>query len=273
MATKNISPGTTGNLQTDLGGAPSGGDIFHLNEGAVHYTTVPDWSGTAVASVFLGPGFAGSIDSAWILQISAVLDNAFGGEFVNISCAGTTIAEVRHQPAAGGKMILSGSGGTVTALHNWGPLQFSAQDLTDAYFHAGQALIQAGDAISGVFSIDAGAIVTLQRDYAAGADVSGTLIFNPAATTTITPDGTTTVRSGGVLKIVKSGTWTTTTAVLVLKAGAVLDLSELVAPFVLEDLTDEAGSVIIQRKGWTPFTIAGARVQPGGGATVRYVGE
>lgn len=268
MATKTITPGDTANLQTALGGAPSTGDVYYINEGAEDYTTVPDWSGTSVASVTIGPGFAGSIGPSWGLQISGVFDNrSSGNRPIYISAVAATINEVRHDPAQGATMyVQSASGGAVTIIRSWGPMVVSAETVNNIHVMAGECLVQAGAEITGEIVVHPGGRMTLERDYE-DADVAGLLILNAAS---ITPKNTTTVRSGGTLVLRKSGTWTLTTGTLVLLPGSTLDLTRIDKPVVFENLTDHGGSRILTRMGQTYFSVNGTRSQPGGGAEVVY---
>lgn len=265
MANKVVTPGTTGNLATDLGGAPTAGDNIFINEGAVDYGTVPDWTGTSVNEVYIGEYFRGTIAEFWGLQVAGVFDNASSSPEINITAGAATIAEVRHQPRTGGLMkVTSSAGGQVTIVHSWGPMIVSAETVPDIRVHAGKVTVQDGNEITGAVDIDPGAECVLERDYTGGT-VMGTLILNDDS---MTPDGTTTVRSGGVLRVRKCGTWATTTAVLDLKAGGEVDFTGVFKPIVLEDFTHEAGAIIRKRRGTTPYTVAGTETEVGGGAQV-----
>jgi hypothetical protein len=268
MPTKIIAPGTTGNLQTDLGGAPSSGDSVIINEGAVSYTTVPDWSGTDVVDVIIGPGFSGKIAASWGLQVTGFVDNSSASPEINITAGTSTIAEVRHKPSQGGMMYARGGvGGAVTTIHTWGPMVASAPTITSYYAHGGKSTLQASATATTTIEVDPGAELTVERDITGGT-VKGLCVLN---STSITPAGTVTVESGGELRVVKCGTWATTTGTLVLKAGALADFTKATQPVQLENLTTHAGSVIRKRKGTTPYTVNGTTATVGGGAVVEEV--
>lgn len=272
MANKTITPGTSGNLSTALGGAPGAGDDIYINEGGETYSTVPDWTGTAIDDVFIGPGFLGNIGtSAWGIQADVVV-NQFSGQFIYITVGVATTAEIRHQPSAGGLLQVEGAAlGVLTTLHSWGPciIASTLPTLTNAYIHGGHTIIRTGtNALSGTFTIDPGAEVTLERDYAA-CTVYGTLTMNSTA---ITPSGTTTVGAGGVLHMVKSGTWTAVTGTLTLLPGAILDITRLIAPVQLENLTHHVGAIIRKVRNGVDYTVNGTETTVGGGATIEYVG-
>lgn len=273
MANQIITPGTSGSFSGALGGSFSAADDLYVNEGYENYTSGLSMAGTNFGSLFAQAGFGGNVggDGDPLLlqanQSDSVVELGWSGQFWYLSPSTSTIREIRHRPAAGGLLALSGgSGGTVSALHSWGPcvVAGSLPTLTACYVHGGTTTLRdGGNAISGVFSVAPNAVADCARDFAT-AVVDGLLRLTH---TDVTPAGAVVVNGGGRLDIVACGAWGASSSLL-LKSGSVLDLTRAQLPAAFDDFTHEAGSTIIMRRDGVGYTVGGTETELGGGATV-----